>query len=70
VTLDRDFRAHLALAKSDSPSVILVRPEGLDSVQHAHLIRRVWQLCAEDIATGAAVSVDRVAIRLRRLPLK
>jgi len=70
VTLDHDFHAHLALAKSDAPSVILVRLEGLDSVQQAHLIRRVWALCAEDIAAGAAVSVDQVAIRLRRLPLK
>ena len=70
VTLDHDFHAHLALAKSDAPSVILVRLEGLDSVHQAQLIRRVWELCAEDIAAGAAVSVDRVAIRLRRLPLK
>lgn len=41
MTLDHDFHAHLALAKSDAPSVILVRLEGLDSVQQADLIRRV-----------------------------
>jgi predicted nuclease of predicted toxin-antitoxin system len=70
VTLDHDFHTHLALGRSDAPSVILVRLEGLDSVQQAHLIRKVWALCAEDIVAGAAVSVDRVAIRLRRLPLK
>jgi predicted nuclease of predicted toxin-antitoxin system len=70
VTLDHDFHAHLALARSAAPSVILVRAEGLDSVEQARLIRRVWALCAEDIASGAAVSVDRIAIRLRRLPLK
>ena len=70
VTLDHDFHAHLALARSDGPSVILLRIEGLDSVQQADLIRRAWELCAEDIELGAAVSVDHRAIRVRRLPLR
>ena len=70
VTLDHDFHTHLALSRADGPSVVLVRIEGLDSVQQADLIRRVWSVCVNDIDIGAAVSVDRRAIRVRRLPLK
>ena len=70
VTLDHDFHTHLALSSAVGPSVILVRLEGLDSVQQADLIRRVWTLCAAEIEGGAAVSVDQRAIRVRRLPLK
>jgi predicted nuclease of predicted toxin-antitoxin system len=70
VTLDRDFHTHLALSRSDGPSVVLVRLEGLDSLRQADLIRRVWSICAGDIQLGAAESVDRLAIRVRRLPLK
>ena len=70
VTLDHDFHMQLALARSDGPSVILVRLEGLNSVQQAHLIRRVWASCAGDIGAGAAVSVDQSTIRVRRLPLR
>jgi predicted nuclease of predicted toxin-antitoxin system len=70
VTLDHDFHTHLALARSDGPSVILLRIEGLDSAQQADLIRRAWELCAVEIELGAAVSVDHNAIRVRRLPLR
>lgn len=70
VTLDHDFHAHLALAQAGGPSVILVRLEGLRSRQQADLIRTVWAACADAIATGAAVSVDEVAIRVRKLPLR
>jgi predicted nuclease of predicted toxin-antitoxin system len=70
VTLDHDFHAHLALARSDGPSVILLRIEGLNSVRQAHLIRRAWELCAAEIELGAAVSVDHRAIRVRKLPLR
>jgi predicted nuclease of predicted toxin-antitoxin system len=70
VTLDHDFHTHLALARANGPSVILVRLEGLASAAQADLLRRVWELCAEDIRAGAAVSVDGQAIRVRRLPLR
>ena len=70
VTLDHDFHTHLALSQSDGPSVVLVRIEGLDSLRQADLIRRVWSICATHIQLSAAVSVDRLAIRVRRLPLK
>jgi len=70
VTLDHDFHTHLAPNRSDGPSVVLVRIEGLDSIRQADLILRVWSICAEDIRSGADVSVDRLAIRVRKLPLR
>jgi len=69
VTLDHDFHAHLALARSDEPSVVLLRVEGLDSVQQTAVIRRVWEVCGEAIQSGAAISADRRSVRVRRLPL-
>jgi len=54
----------------NSPSVIFVRLEGLDSKQQADLIHRVWSECEAALASGAAVSVDAVSIRVRRLPLR
>jgi predicted nuclease of predicted toxin-antitoxin system len=70
VTLDHDFHAHLALAQMTGPSVVLVRLEGLDASDQAALIRRVWGSCADDIEAGAAVSVDAVSMRVRKLPLR
>ena len=69
VTLDHDFHAHLALALSASPSVIMVRAEGLSAEAQAALVKAVWETCGEAIAEGAAVSTDGVAVRFRRLPL-
>jgi predicted nuclease of predicted toxin-antitoxin system len=70
VTFDHDFHAHLALARADGPSVILIRVEGLNSRQQAELIQRVWISCSDAIEAGAAVSVDEAAIRVRNLPLR
>jgi predicted nuclease of predicted toxin-antitoxin system len=70
VTLDHDFHARLALTKSGGPSVIFVRLEGLKTSQQVDLIRRVWTACEDAILIGAAVSVDEVTIRVRKLPLR
>jgi predicted nuclease of predicted toxin-antitoxin system len=70
ITLDHDFHAHLALALSSGPSVIMVRVEGLSAEGQATLIEAVWEACGEAIAEGAAVSTDGVAVRFRRLPLR
>jgi predicted nuclease of predicted toxin-antitoxin system len=68
-TLDHDFHAHLALTLAESPSVIMLRIEGLSAEGQADLIKAVWDACSEAIATGAAVSTDGNAVRFRRLPL-
>lgn len=70
VTLDHDFHAHLALAQMSGPSVVLVRLEGLRALDQAALIRRVWGSYADDLEAGAAISVDAVSIRVRKLPLR
>lgn len=70
VTLDHDFHAHLALVQANGPSVILVRLQGMNSAQQADLIRKVWAECADAIADGAAISVNGLVVRVRRLPLR
>jgi len=70
VTLDHDFHTHLAIARDGSPSVILIRAEGLDAIRQADLIQAVCDQCAVVLSEGAAVSTDRKTIRVRRLPLR
>ena len=60
ITLDHDFHAHLAIARSGRPSVVLLRVQGLDGRGQAALIRLVWEHCADALAEGAAVSADRI----------
>lgn len=70
VTLDHDFHTQLAVSLAGSPSVVLVRVEGLNALRQAELIKAVWVFCGEIIAEGAAVSTDGIAVRVRRLPLR
>jgi predicted nuclease of predicted toxin-antitoxin system len=70
VTLDHDFHSHLALLRSNGPSVILLRAEGLRGHEQAELIQTIWNHCEADIQAGAAVSASRTTIRVRRLPLR
>ena len=69
VTLDHDFHAHLALTRRVSPSVVLLRVQGMDSISQAKLIQRVFTQCEEALRAGAAVSTDGSTIRVRKLPL-
>ena len=70
ITLDHDFHAHLAFTCRVSPSVVLLRVQGMDSVSQAKLIQRVLTQCEEALRAGAAVSTDGATIRVRKLPLK
>ena len=70
VTLDRDFHAHLAVSGRGSPSVILLRVQGLDAVGQADLILAVCVQCEQVLGAGAAISADGSKIRVRRLPLR
>ncbi|MEO8371480.1 MAG: DUF5615 family PIN-like protein [Candidatus Solibacter sp.] len=69
VTLDHDFHTHLALAGAGSPSVILLRIEGLAAEAQARLIEAICLQCRIALAEGAAISADGHSIRVRRLPL-
>jgi len=69
VTLDSDFHTILALEEASAPSVIRVRWEGLRGPEMANLIGQVLELCAEELESGAAVSIRPNGIRVRRLPM-
>src|SRR6202051_2576949 len=68
VTLDHDFHAHLAATGQGSPSVVLLRVQGLDAQGQADLIRSIYNQCENELSEGAVVSADRESIRIRRLP--
>jgi predicted nuclease of predicted toxin-antitoxin system len=69
ITLDHDFHTHLALAMAKSPSVILLRIEGLKVQQQVETIQAIWNSCEQALMRGAVVSSDGTTIRLRYLPL-
>lgn len=69
VTLDADFHALLAVSGARSPSVVRIRVEGLDGHVLAFLLMQTLQQCSQELQEGAAVTVQRDRIRLRRLPL-
>jgi len=70
VALDHDFHTHLALASAGTPSVILLRIQGVGGEAQAALIEAIWNQCEEAINQGAAISADMTSIRVRRLPLR
>jgi len=69
VTLDSDFHALLALSNASSPSVIRIRIQGLKGAGVAQIIQQVIEVAEKDLATGAAVTVTKRRLALRRLPL-
>jgi predicted nuclease of predicted toxin-antitoxin system len=69
VTLDADFHAQLALSGAAGPSVIRLRIEGLKGPQLADLLVGVLQQCADDLKSGAMVTVTESSVRIRHLPL-
>ena len=69
VTLDADFHRLLAMSHDVRPSVIRVRIEGLKSDALAALLVDVVTRCANDLDSGALVSVDLARVRIHKLPL-
>lgn len=69
VTLDADFHALLALSHTRKPSVIRIRIEGLHAEELCILIQSVIEQCAEDLNTGAMISIQEHRIRVRHLPI-
>jgi predicted nuclease of predicted toxin-antitoxin system len=69
VTLDDDFHALLAVSGASAPSVVRVRIEGLKAHAATALIQQVLDACGDDLAAGAAVTVQPGRLRVRRLPL-
>jgi predicted nuclease of predicted toxin-antitoxin system len=69
VTLDSDFHSLLALGQARKPSVIRIRIEGLRAEEFSALLQNVLRQCAEDLKSGAMISVNDFQIRVRRLPV-
>jgi len=67
VTLDADFHTLLMVNKLSSPSVVRLRLEGLKGEGLARIIEKIWQDVADDLISGAMVTVNRKTIRIHRL---
>jgi predicted nuclease of predicted toxin-antitoxin system len=67
VTLDADFHALLAIRGWDAPSVIRLRREGLSARDVADLVIRLIADHAIDLTRGAALSVRRHLVGVRKV---
>lgn len=69
-TLDADFHTMLALSGAAGPSVIRVRIERLKADAMAKLLQTVLNQCPDDLAKGAAITVQENRIPVRLLPIQ
>ncbi len=69
VTLDADFHTLLALSSAISPSVIRVRIEGLEAEPLARLLETLIKEWAEELDSGAMLTVSPNRVRYHHLPI-
>lgn len=69
LTLDLDFSAILALQRLQTPSLLTLRLTLASPHQVLQTLLRVLPAVLDDLATGAAVTVDETTIRVRSLPI-
>lgn len=69
VTLDSDFHALLARQQRKLPSVKRIGIEGLNGDEIAKYLDHALSDANAEICTGAAVTITRANIRIRKLPL-
>jgi predicted nuclease of predicted toxin-antitoxin system len=69
LTHDLDFGRIMALSQSHLPSVITFRLSNMQPSSVNHYLLQVLDLFAEDLETGALVSVSETSIRVRPLPI-
>ena len=69
-THDLDFSALLAATQEAGPSVVQIRTQSLLPGSIGRDIVRVLRLRAEDLDRGAIVSIDKLASRVRVLPIR
>lgn len=70
VTVDTDFPMLIALRRSTSPSIVLLRGVNeLPPDQHAALVIANLPAVADDLQRGAIVSLGPDHLRVRSLPL-
>lgn len=71
VSADTDFGSLLALRNAKHPSFILLRKaSGLRPQQLARIVSRVIEDYAEELASGAVVTVTDRTVRIRQLPIE
>ena len=68
-THDLDFGAILAVTHNDKPSVVQIRIGDVDPSIAAHLVINALRAAAEEIKTGALITIDLNKTRIRILPL-
>jgi len=70
ITVDTDFPMLIALRRATTPSILLLRGVNeLPPEQHAALIIANLPAIADDLKTGAIVSLSPEHLRVRTLPL-
>ncbi|MGD9706025.1 MAG: IS1634 family transposase [Pseudonocardia sp.] len=69
VTADTDFGTLLALSGASGPSVVLLCRSGRRVPERAQIVLTVLDLVADQLTTGAVVTVDNERVRIRPLPV-
>jgi predicted nuclease of predicted toxin-antitoxin system len=69
LTVDLDFAQLLAISQSALPSVILFRLGNENYDQINDRLDILLTVCADDLNTGAMISVNTSGFRVRKLPI-
>lgn len=69
VTFDADFHSILARKRSDQPSAIRIREEGLKGDVIAKLLLNIANRFSTELLHGCLISYHNQKIRLRKLPV-
>jgi predicted nuclease of predicted toxin-antitoxin system len=70
VSHDQDFAAILATTGALTPSLINIRVSYVDVDRLARMILSVVQATAQDLSTGAIVTIDDRGVRIHQLPVR
>lgn len=70
LTHDLDFSALIALAGLSGPSVVHVRSQGILPAQIGTTVVAVLRAHQDSLASGAIVTIDDAAARVRILPVR
>ena len=69
-TNDLDYGALLFATAATSPSVIQIRAEDVRPASAGHAVLFALEAAAEDLSTGALVTIDPRRLRISTLPLR
>ncbi len=70
VTQDLDFSTLLALGRYDRPSLVTLRLTNTDPSVVTRRLRQVLPQAVPHLSEGCAITVDDVAVRIRKLPIR